>query len=89
MMERLTSKDELGYFAPNGETLNCLKQRGRLVDRLATYEDTGLTPDEIVKMGMSYEDSKRYSKRLEGRLKAYEEPRLRELVKADKEGARR
>lgn len=44
-------------------------------ERLAAYEDTGLSPEEIVKMGMAYEDSKRYSKRLEGRIKAYGEGR--------------
>lgn len=38
-MERLTWKDELGYYAPKNVTLNCLKQRGELVDRLAAYED--------------------------------------------------
>ena len=38
-MERLTGKDELGYYAPRNITLNCLKQRGELVDRLAYYED--------------------------------------------------
>ena len=55
-------------------------------ERLKAYEDTGLTPEEIVKMGIAYEDNKRYSGRLEGRLKAYEEPRLLELAKADREG---
>lgn len=40
--------------------------------RLAAYEGTGLEPEEIVKMGMMFEDSKRYSGRLEGKLKAYE-----------------
>lgn len=49
-MERLTGKDELGYYAPREVTLNCLKQRGELVDHLAAYEDTGLTPKEIAAM---------------------------------------
>lgn len=40
-------------------------------ERLADYEDIGLSPEEIVKMGMAYEDSKRYAARLEGRIKAY------------------
>lgn len=44
--------------------------------RLADYEDTGLSPEEIVKMGMAYEDSKRYAARLEGRIKAYGEGRI-------------
>ena len=54
--------------------------------RLAAYEDTGLAPEEIVKMGLAYADSKRYSGRLESRLKAYDEPRLRELTEADRDG---
>lgn len=40
---------------------------------LKEYKGTGLTPDQIVKMGMAYEDSKRYSGRLELKLKAYED----------------
>lgn len=44
--------------------------------RLADYEDTGLSPEGIVKMGMAYEDSKRYVARLEGRIKAYGEGRI-------------
>ena len=46
-MERLTDKDEYGYYAPRDVTLNCLKHRGKLVDRLAAYEDTELEPEEI------------------------------------------
>lgn len=49
-MERLTGKDELGYYAPRNETLNCLKHRGNLVDRLAAYEDTGLEPEYITEL---------------------------------------
>ena len=60
--------------------------RNRVKDRLAEYEDTELTPEEIARMGMAYEDSKRYSGRLENRLKAYDEPRLRELARADRDG---
>lgn len=37
--KRLTGKDEQGYYAPRDITLNCLKQRGELTDRLAYYED--------------------------------------------------
>lgn len=37
---------------------------------LQRFLDIGLTPDEIVKMGMAYEDSKRYSGRLELKLNA-------------------
>lgn len=70
-MKRLTGIDELGYYMPLDVTLNCLKHRGECVDRLGAYEDTGLSPGEIVRMGMMFEDSKRYSGRLEMKLKSY------------------
>lgn len=41
------------------------------LERLAAYEDTGLEPEEIVRMGMAYQDSNRYSGRLELKLKPY------------------
>lgn len=40
------------------------------LERLADYEALGMTPEEITKMGMAYEDSKRYSGRLELKLKS-------------------
>ena len=45
--------------------------RQRACERLAAYEETGLSPEEVVKMGMMFEDSKRYSGRLESKLKPY------------------
>lgn len=56
-----------------GEHAAILNHHVNYIDRLARYEDTGREPGEIVKIGMAYEDSKRYSGRLEGKLKAYEE----------------
>lgn len=81
-MKRLTEYESIAGHAhavPAGNIDEALM-------RLAEYEDTGLAPEEIVKMGMAYADSKRYSGRLESRLKAYDEPRLRELAEADKDG---
>lgn len=46
-MNRLTGRDELGYYAPLECMLNCLKHRGDVIDRLAEYEDTGLSPEDI------------------------------------------
>ena len=43
------------------------------LERLSAYEETGLLPEQVVKMGVMFEDSKRYSGRLEGKLRAYEE----------------
>ena len=77
-MKRLTGKDELGYYAPREVTLNCLKQRGELVDHLAAYEDTGLTPEQcenakvIIEAAFSDDTPKA--------------ERIRELLKADKDG---
>ena len=85
MMERLTKRSsetthENGVCCTHFNGLECFSVNGNCSmgcpweeaawERLADYEDTGLSPEEIVKMGMAYEDSKRYSKRLEGRIKA-------------------
>lgn len=42
-------------------------------NKLRSYEDTGLDPEEVVKIGMMFEDSKRYSGRLELKLRAAKE----------------
>lgn len=42
-------------------------------NKLCSYEDTGLDPAEVVKMGVMFEDSKRYSGRLELKLRAAKE----------------
>ena len=90
-MERLTkwssdTSHENGVCCTHFKGLECFSVNGNCSmgcpweeaawERLAAYEDTGLSPEEIVKMGMAYEDSKRYSKRLEGRIKAYGEGRV-------------
>lgn len=55
---------------------------------LREYLAAGLMPDEIVKMGMAYEDSKRYSGRLELKLRPYLDIGISpaELAKAVKDG---
>lgn len=69
-MERLT------YWCDDGQgggewrvNIYGREESGPHVNRLAAYEDTGLEPEEVVKMGMMLEDSKRYSGRLELKLK--------------------
>lgn len=90
-MERLTERvnGEVRY----SKHLDRDDKRGygyAAMERLAAYEDTGLGPEEIVKMGMAWEDSKRYSGRLELKIKAYEDltpiAHLRELVQAEQVG---
>lgn len=81
-MDRLTKQAGDGFSidcekCPKREQCNdsadCVEA---LSNRLAAYENTGLTPDEIIKMGMMFEDSKRYSGRLELKIKAYEAAEL-------------
>ena len=72
-MERLTYRDKDGF--PMMKKRGGFKQGG--VERLATYEDTGLTPEEI---DMDHEEQLR---RL---CRDYDLGRLEELAEADKDG---
>ena len=61
--------DKLTWYDEDGR-LYCRRGYEVALARLASYEATELMPDEIVKMGMMFEDSKRYSGRLELKLSA-------------------
>ena len=61
--------DKLTWYDEDGR-LYCRRGYEVALARLASYEATELMPDEIVKMGMMFEDSKRYSGRLELKLNA-------------------
>lgn len=61
--------DKLTWYDEDGR-LYCRRGYEVALARLASYEATELMPDEIVKMGMMFEDSKRYSGRLELKLMA-------------------
>ena len=61
--------DKLTWYDEDGR-LYCRRGYEVALARLASYEATELMPDEIVKMGMMFEDSKRYSGRLELKLVA-------------------
>ena len=61
--------DKLIWYDNDGR-INCRRGYEVALARLASYEATGMMPDEIIKMGMAYEDSKRYSGRLELKLNA-------------------
>lgn len=93
-MDRMTMRGDHGVFMGekwdfgiDPDDYNLVQ---KILDRLASYEDTGLEPDEIVKIGMSFEDSKRYSGRLELKLKAYEAigniGHIRGLLQAEQAG---
>lgn len=64
--------DKLTWYAENGQVY-CRRGYEVALARLASYEATGLSPDEVTKMGMMFEDSKRYSGRLELKLDALSE----------------
>lgn len=49
-MERLTRWNGLRYLLPQGRTSDGQSYWRLITDRLAAYEDTGLEPDEIMKM---------------------------------------
>ena len=87
-MERYTEKhyDGNGYYlicSGNCETFNCgdCGILDKIVDRLAAYEDTGLEPEEIVKIREDIENG--YMK---STARRYGVPvdRLRELAEADR-----
>lgn len=82
-MERLTYRDKDGF--PMMKKRGGFKQGG--VERLAAYEDTGLTPKEAKRMsnilmdvGIDYNCSWEYVKNW------LLDDRLRELAEADKDG---
>lgn len=73
-MERLTQRMPGGYGLADGHKINDLRSMRAVVDRLASYEETGLQPDTISKIRDIVLD-------ISGDL-----DRLRELAQADREG---
>lgn len=84
-MERATQKDERGYYLVGdgiySDEGTPEKFRGDDVDRLASYEDTGLEPEDFKRTFT--EDA---PLKLTGQLLGVTPDRLRELAQADKEG---
>jgi hypothetical protein len=79
-MERLTYRDKEGF--PMMKKRGGFKQGG--VERLAAYEDTGRTPEEVTALGNLFDYVLEESKTLTGQLALLN--RIRELAKADKDG---
>ena len=78
-MERLTHIDNKGWYVDDQSVAYDEKRRGKEVDRLSAYEDTGLEPEEV---RIQYDILRRYSEAADGiGLK-----RIRELARAEKEG---
>ena len=79
-MERLTCRDKDGF--PMMKKRGGFKQSG--VERLASYEDTGRTPEEVTALGNLFNYALEESKTLTEQLALLN--RLRELAEADKDG---
>ena len=96
MMERLTKRDTDGqammdcekckadWTGKHGKPMvdcTALYCRNRLKDRLAAYEDTGLTPQEVISMNGEWRAMMSVLNSIGGGY-----TRLRELAEADKDG---
>lgn len=79
-MERLTYRDKDGF--PMMKKCGGFKQGG--VERLAAYEDTGRTPEEVTALGNLFDYVLEESKTLTGLLALLN--RIRDLARADKDG---
>ena len=80
VMERLTYRDKDGF--PMMKKRGGFKHGG--VERLAAYEDTGRTPEEVTALGNLFDYVLEESKTLTGQLALLN--RIRDLAKADKDG---
>ena len=98
-MERLTKRDTDGqammdcekckadWTGKHGKPMDdctALYCRNRLKDRLAAYEDTGRTPEEVTALGSLFDYALEESKTLTEQLSLLN--CLRELAEADKDG---
>ena len=79
-MERLTYFKD-GYWRVN---FSGVQYQADFVDRLAAYEDTGLTPKEVTALGELFDYALKESKTLTEQLALLEH--IRELAEADKDG---
>ena len=80
MKERLTYRDKDGF--PMMKKCGGFKHGG--VERLAAYEDTGRTPEEVTALGNLFDYMLEESKTLTGQLALLN--RIRDLARADKAG---
>ena len=80
VMERLTYRDKGGF--PMMKKRGGFKQGG--VERLAAYEDTGRTPEEVTALGNLFDYVLEESKTLTGQLALLN--RIRDLAEADRAG---
>jgi hypothetical protein len=79
-MERLTYRDKDGF--PMMKKRGGFKQGG--VERLAAYEDTGRTPEEVTALGKLFDYALEESKTLTEQLALLN--RIRDLAEADRDG---
>ncbi len=82
MMERLTGYESIGGHA---HAIPMVTDDQKVVSRLAAYEDTGLTPEEVLPKKMADEIAMKLLRLAD--LESFAPyKRLRELAEADKEG---
>ena len=79
-MERLTYFKD-GYWRVN---FSGVQYQADFVDRLAAYEDTGLTPKEVTALGELFDYALKESKTLTEQLTLLHH--IRELAEADRDG---
>ncbi len=57
-MERLTRKDSKGWYINDQSVAYDERRRGKKIDLLAAYEDTGLTPEEVAELAQAKTDER-------------------------------
>lgn len=87
-MERLTKRDAADWISKHCKPMDdctAMYCRNRLKDRLAAYEDTGLTPEEVLPKDKADEIALKLM-RLANLESICSYTRLQELAEADKDG---
>ncbi len=88
-MERLTKIDSIGWYINDQSIAYDERRRGKEIDRLAAYEDTGLEPCDYTTMRAVMEQADKAKEDLSELIHvvgAAGIDHLRELVEAEKDG---
>ncbi len=88
-MERLTKQDKHGWYVDDQSVAYDGHRYGEVIDRLASYEDTGLAPEEVERVLDAYGRGMTLRTENGERLQAIKDiqiNRLRKIVQAEKNG---
>lgn len=88
-MERLTHIDSKGWYVDDISVPYDERHRGMEIDRLAAYEDTGLTPEEIERILDAYGRSMTLRTENADRLRLVKDisaDRLKKIAEAEQDG---